>query len=106
MQRKNFSANYYGTIIRDAYVGYDTLDADFAAFCAHVRRKFLDVFNAGYVAEPELKLIRYLYQIEVEAKLRAEKKNTETALFQERKVACRASVKLVKDFFDLCRKQL
>ncbi len=99
--------NYSGTIIRDAYVGYDTLDADFAACWAHVRRKFLDVFNAGYAkAEPELKLIRNLYQIEAEAKLRAEKKNTETALFQERKVARRASVKLVKEFFDLCRKHL
>jgi hypothetical protein len=99
--------NYSGTIIRDAYVGYDTLDADFAACWAHVRRKFLDVFNAGYVkAEPELKLIRNLYQIEAEARLRAEKKNTETALFQERKVARRASAKLVKEFFDLCREQL
>ncbi len=99
--------SYSGTIIRDAYVGYDTLEADFAACWAHVRRKFLDVFNAGYVkAEPELKLIRNLYQIEAEAKLRAEKKNTETALFQERKVARRASAKLVKEFFELCREQL
>ena len=99
--------SYSGTIIRDAYVGYDKLEGDFAACWAHVRRKFLDVFNAGYVkAETELKLIRNLYQIEAEAKLRAEKKNTETALFQERKVARRASGKLVKEFFELCREHL
>ena len=69
--------NYFGTIIRDAYVGYDTLDADFAACWAHVRRKFLDVFNAGYVkAEPELKLIRNLYQIEAEADRKSTRLNS------------------------------
>ena len=53
--------------------------------------------------EPLLKLVRNLYQIEREATERAEKKGTETALFQERKTARRVSQKLVAEFFKQCR---
>ena len=102
--------DYFGTIIRDAYVGYEDLDAGFAACWAHARRKLFDAWNAGYLeADTSLKIIRQLYQIETEAKAkakaRAEKKGTETALFQERKNARRTSASLVKDFFDFCRRQ-
>lgn len=104
---KKLYGNYSGTMIRDAYVGYDQLESEFAACWAHVRRKFFDLFKAGHIkAEEELRIISNLYKIEAEAKLWAEKKNTETALFNERKIARRASVVLVKEFFDLCRKQL
>ena len=44
--------------------------------------------------------MRDLYQIEHDAKERAEKKGTETALFQERKTARRMSQKLVAEFFE------
>ena len=47
--------------------------------------------------------MRNLYQIEREAKEYAEKKGTETALFQERKTARRVSQKLVAEFFKQCR---
>lgn len=104
---KELYGSYSGTMIRDAYVGYNQLASEFAACWAHVRRKFFDLFKAGHFkAEAYLKIIRNLYKIEAGAKLRAEKKNTETALFNERKIARRASVVLVKEFFDLCRKQL
>jgi len=93
-----------GTLIRDAYTGYDALDAGFAACWAHVRRKFFDAFNAGYrEAETMLQIIRQLYQLEADAKARAERKNTETALFNERKTVRRTSAKLVKEFFEICR---
>jgi len=99
-------AGYSGTLIRDAYAGYDALDAGFAACWAHVRRKFFDAFNAGYLpADAALKIIRQLYQLEAEAKARAEKKGTEPALFNERKVVRRTSAKLVKEFFETCRRQ-
>jgi len=99
-------AGYSGTLIRDAYAGYDALDAGFAACWAHVRRKFFDAFNAGYLpADAELKIIRQLYQLEADAKARAELKNTETALFNERKIVRRTSAKLVKEFFEICRRQ-
>ena len=50
-----------------------------------------------------MKIIQELYQIERVAKERAEKKGTETALFQERKNARRQSQKLVQEFFAQCR---
>ena len=79
---KALFGDYSGTIIRDAYAGYDNIPAEFAACWAHVRRKFFDALGAGYLqAEDELKIIRSLYQIEAEAKARAEKKNTEAAIF-------------------------
>ena len=54
-------------------------------------------------AEPPLKIIQALYQIERVAKERAEKKGTETALFQERKNVRRQSQKFVREFFEQCR---
>ena len=48
-------------------------------------------------------MIQTLYQIERAAKERAEKKGTETALFQERKNVRRQSQKLVREFFEQCR---
>ena len=103
---KELYGDYFGTIIRDAYVGYEDLEAGFAACWAHVRRKLFDAWNAGYLeADTGLKIIRQLYRIETEAKARAEKKGTETALFQERKTARRASASLVGDFFEFCRQQ-
>ena len=47
--------------------------------------------------------LQELYQIERVAKERAEKKGTETALFQERKNARRQSQKFVREFFEQCR---
>lgn len=59
----------------------------------------MEAFNNGYLkVEPLLKIVRALYQIEHDAKERAEKKGTETALFQERKNARRVSKKLLDDF--------
>lgn len=83
----------------------------FAEACAtetlgayHVRRRFLQAVENGYgKAEPLLKIIQELYQIERVAKERAEKKGTETALFQERKNARRQSQKFVREFFEQCR---
>ena len=70
----------------------------------HVRRRFLQAVESGYTkAEPPLKIIQALYQIERVAKERAEKKGTETALFQERKNARRQSQKFVREFFEQCR---
>ena len=54
-------------------------------------------------AEVPLKLIRALYQIEREAKERAERKGTETALFQFRKAGRKESDKIAGEFFDRCR---
>ncbi len=51
-----------------------------------------------------MKIIQNMYQIERIAKERAEKKGTETALFQERKTVRRYSCKLVIAFFEKCRK--
>ena len=48
-------------------------------------------------------MIQALYKIERGAKERAEKKGTDTALFQERKNARRQSQKLVQEFFAQCR---
>ena len=45
-------------------------------------------------------MIQALYQIEREAKARAEKKGTDTALFHVRKEARRQSQKLVREFFE------
>lgn len=91
--------DYSGTIIRDSYIGYDKLECDVACCWAHVRRYLVEAFDNGYLkVEPLLKLVRNLYQIEREAKECAEKKGTETALFQERKTARRVSQKLVAEF--------
>ena len=68
------------------------------------RRRFLQAVENRYgKAEPLLKIIQELYQIERVAKERAEKKGTETALFQERKNARRQSQKFVREFFEQCR---
>ncbi|MGN0870837.1 MAG: transposase [Victivallales bacterium] len=67
---------------------------------AHVRRYLVEAFDNGYLkVEPLLKLVRNLYQIEHDAKARAEKKGTVAALFRERKTARRMSQKMVADFF-------
>ena len=67
--------DYSGTIIRDSYVAYEKLDCEVACCWAHVRRRFLQAVENGYTkAEPLLKLIQALYQIERVAKERAEKK--------------------------------
>lgn len=72
--------NYSGTIIRDSYAAYEKLDCEVACCWAHVRRRFLRAVESGYTkAEPPLKIIHALYQIERVAKERAEKKGTETA---------------------------
>lgn len=98
--------DYYGTIIRDHYAGYNGLEAEHAGCWAHVRRNFFDALQSGYrEAETFVDLIRNLYMIEREAKLRGEARGTETALFNERKVARRISMKLVKEFFDACVKR-
>ena len=92
--------DYSGTILRDSYIGYDKLDCEVACCWAHARRYLLEAFDNGYQkVEPLLKIVRDLYKIEHDAKERAEKKGTETALFQERKTARRVSKKLVDDFF-------
>ena len=96
--------DYSGTIIRDSYAAYEKLDCEVACCWAHVRRRFLQAVESGYTkAEPLLKLIQALYRIERGAKERAEKKGTDTALFQERKNARRQSQKLVQEFFAQCR---
>lgn len=96
--------DYSGTIIRDSYVGYESLDCEVACCWAHVRRRVLEAYENGYSkAEELLTLIRALYKVEHEAKKRAEKKGTETALFQERKTARRESRKIVASFFERCR---
>ena len=92
--------NYSGTILRDSSAGYGKLECEVACCWAHVRRYLLDAYNNGYLkVEPLLNIIRSLYKIENEAKVRAERKGTDTALFQERKTARRTSVKLVDEFF-------
>ena len=97
--------DYSGTIIRDSYAGYESLEKCEVACCwAHVRRRALEAYENGYARAEELvMLIRALYQIEREAKARAEKKGTETALFQERKTARRESRKIADMFFERCR---
>jgi len=95
--------DYYGTILRDNYAGYADLEAEHAGCWAHVRRKFFEANEAGYAeAERFLHLIRRLYTLEREAKLRADSKDSEVALFNERKVARRISAKVVKEFFEAC----
>ncbi len=95
--------DYYGTVLRDNYAGYADLEAVHAGCWAHVRRKFFEVNEAGYAdAERFLNLIRSLYTLEREAKQRADSKDSEVALFNERKVARRTSAKLVKAFFEAC----
>lgn len=97
---KSLLGDYSGTIIRDSYIGYDKLECDVACCWAHVRRYLVEAFNNGYQkVEPLLKIVRNLYQIEHDAKARAEKKGTATTLFQERKTARRMSQKLVAEFF-------
>ena len=76
--------DYSGTVIRDSYTGYETLEnCDVACCWAHARRYFVTAFDNGFgKAEEPLKLIRALYRIECEAKRKAEAEGTETALFQ------------------------
>ena len=101
---KSLLGDYSGTIIRDSYVAYEKLDCEVACCWAHVRRRFLQAIECGYTkAEAPLKMIQALYQIEREAKARAEKKGTDTALFHARKEARRQSQKLVREFFEQCR---
>ena len=96
--------NYSGTIIRDSYAAYEKLDCEVACCWAHVRRRFPQGVESGYTkAEPPLKIIHALYQIERVAKERAEKKGTKTALYQERKNARRQSQKFIREFFEQCR---
>lgn len=96
--------NYSGTIIRDSFAGYGKLECEVACCWAHVRRYLLEAYNNGYLkVEPLLNIIRSLYKIENDAKVRAERKGTDTALFQERKTARRTSVKLVDEFFALAK---
>jgi transposase len=97
-------SGYSGTIIRDAYAGYNSLSKCETACCwAHVRRKFFEANEAGFTsAENSLKLIRALYEIERVAKERAEEQGTEIALFRARKIARRDSQKIVKEFFAQC----
>ena len=96
--------DYSGTIIRDSYAAYEKLDCEVACCWAHVRRRFLQAVECGYTkAEAPLKMIQALYQIEREAKARAEKKGTDTALFHARKEARRQSQRFVRDFFEQCR---
>ena len=97
--------DYSGTIIRDSYTGYGSLEKCDTACCwAHLRRRVLEAYDNGYIkAEEPLKLIRALYRIEHDAKERAERKGTETVLFQERKNVRRQAVKTVDEFFALCR---
>lgn len=69
-----------------------------------MRRYLLEAYNNGYLkVEPLLNIIRSLYKIENDAKVRAERKGTDTALFQERKTARRTSVKLIDEFFALAK---
>lgn len=97
--------DYSGTVIRDSYTGYETLEnCDVACCWAHARRYFVTAFDNGFgKAEEPLKLIRALYRIEREAKRKAEAKGTETALFQFRKEGRRESRKLAGQFFACCR---
>ena len=97
--------DYSGTVIRDSYTGYETLEnCDVACCWAHARRYFVTAFDNGFgKAEEPLKLIRALYRIECEAKRKAEAKGTETALFQFRKEGRRESRKLAGQFFACCR---
>ena len=68
--------DYSGTVIRDSYTGYETLEnCDVACCWAHARRYFVTAFDNGFgKAEEPLKLIRALYRIECEAKRKAEAK--------------------------------
>jgi transposase len=97
--------NYTGTIIRDDYAAYHSLKNCRAACCwAHVQRKLKAAFEKGYPkAFDPMEMIRKLYKIESGAKEAAERKGTETALFQARKTARRESKKIISHFFDLCR---
>ncbi|MEG2843382.1 MAG: IS66 family transposase, partial [Ruthenibacterium sp.] len=95
--------NYYGTLIRDNYAGYADLTAEHAGCWAHVRRKFFEANESGYAtAEGFLKLLGNLYALEREAKQRSEAKDSEVALFNERKRVRRVSKNLVDDFFQMC----
>ena len=48
-------------------------------------------------------MVRELYKIEADAKEAAQRKGSETALFQARKTARVKSRKIADDFFELCR---
>ena len=97
--------DYTGTVIRDAYCGYDDLDAAHAACWAHARRKFFDAQNNhAEAAQSMLKLIRQLYDLERQAKLKAEPAGTESALFDARRKYRKNSKEITQKIFDACKK--
>jgi len=100
---KELYKDYYGTIIRDHYAGYDCLPAEHAGCWAHVRRRFFEADQAGYAgSRPFLAMIRNLYALEYHARSRAERKAVENALYSERRIVRKDSRKLVAEFFDQC----
>nr|WP_110057736.1 IS66 family transposase [Prauserella marina] len=70
-----FLAGWTGTLVVDAYSGYDaalSLDGRSTAYClAHARRKFDELFkaNASVVAAQAIQRIAWLYRIETDAKV-------------------------------------
>ena len=84
---KSLLGDYSGTIIRDSYAAYEKLDCEVACCWAHARRRFLQAVENGYgKAEPLLKIIQALYQIERVAKERAEKKARKPPSFKSGKM--------------------
>ncbi len=99
---KELYKDYYGTIIRDQYVGYDVLPAEHAGCWAHVRRRFFEAEHAGYSeAKPFLILIREMYACEYHARSRAVGNESEKTLYAERRKVRKDSVKTVAEFFRL-----
>ncbi len=97
--------DYEGTVIRDAYCGYDSLEAAHAACWAHVRRKFFEAKdNHPEAANKILALIRQLYEFERQAKHKAEPSGTETALFDARRKYRKNSKEISSNIFEFCKK--
>ena len=69
-----FLKGWHGTLVVDAYAGYDALlsmDGRHVAYClAHARRKFDELFkaNASAVAAQAIQRIAWLYKIEADAR--------------------------------------
>lgn len=96
--------NYSGTIIRDDYSAYHSLKCKAACCWAHLQRRLKSACDKGYVRAVEPReMVRELYKIEADAKEAAQRKGSETALFQARKTARVKSRKIADDFFELCR---
>jgi transposase len=96
--------NYSGTIIRDDYNAYHPLKCKAACCWAHLQRRLKSAYDKGYVRAIEPReMVRKLYKIEADAKEIAQRKGTETALFQARRAARVKSRKIVDDLFKLCR---